>query len=111
VVVVGSGVFALTATLYDQSLGVGELNVDVLLGDARKLTIKVVGILALTNVEPRGERGGRRLAASRAVAVVVVQETEKRGEIPRAWEAGTEERHGVLNKVVRFVFEELRAVE
>jgi hypothetical protein len=45
------------------------------------------------------------------VAVVVVQETEKRGEIPRAWEAGTEERHGVLNKVVRFVFEELRAVE
>jgi hypothetical protein len=103
--VVGSVVFALNVALYDQSLRVGELDVNVLLGDARKLAVKVVGFLALTDVKARGERASRGLAASRAMGIVVVQETEKWGEVPRGWEAGTEERHVVWRNCLKRLYE------
>lgn len=72
-VLVGLGdvILALGVTLHDQSVGVGELNVDVLLGDTRQLTIQVVGVLALANVEARLEGAGSGLAAGTVDIVVV----------------------------------------
>lgn len=89
----GGVVLALGAALYDQSVGIGELDVDVLLGDAGQLAIQVVGVLGLANVEARGEGAGGDLAAG-TVVVVVVQEAEERGEVARR-EVGAQQRHCV----------------
>lgn len=86
-------ILALGATLHDQSVGVGELNVDVLLGNTRQLTIQMVGVLTLADIKARIEGAAGGLAAG-TVDIIVIQEAEERGEVARG-EAGTEERHGV----------------
>lgn len=80
--VVGVVEFALRAALDHQGLVVGEFNVDVLLRDAGQFAVKVVGVVALTEVEARGKRAERgELTAVGAVEVAVVQETEERSEV------------------------------
>lgn len=90
----GGGVLALGATLHDEGLGVGELNIDVLLRDARQLSIQVVGISALAHVEAGREGAESGRLAAGAVVVVVVEQAEQRGEVARAGKVGAEERHG-----------------
>ena len=86
-------VFALRAALNHEGLRVRELNVDVLLSNAREFTVEVVGIVGLTDVEARceGAHAGH-LATALAVSVVVVQETEERREVASG-RHGSEERH------------------
>lgn len=85
-------VLALGATFHDQSLGVGEFNVDVLLGDTGEFAVQVEGCLALADVEARREAAQAGLAVV-AVVVVVVQKAEEGGEVACRWEGGSEERH------------------
>lgn len=86
-------VFALGAALDHKSLRVGELNVDVLLRDAREFTVEVVGIVGLADVEARSEGAhAGHLTTALAVGVVVVQKTEERGEVSSG-RHGSEERH------------------
>lgn len=92
-------VVAFSAALDNQSLGVGELNIDVLLRDARQFTIEVICPFTLTDVEARRERANCSLVAGRAVVIVVVQKTEEGGEVARAGEVGTENRHVVSWKL------------
>lgn len=86
-------VFALAAALDHESLVVGELNVNVLLGNAGKLAVQKVGIVGFANIKA-GRKGAHRgsLASGRPVDIVVVQEAEERGEVARSVE-GVEERH------------------
>lgn len=68
----GGVVLALGAALHDQGVGVGEFNVDVLLGNTRQLAIQVVGVLALANVEGRVEGAGGGGLPAGTVDIVVV---------------------------------------
>lgn len=92
-------VLAFTAALDNQSLGVGELDIDVLLIDARQFTIEMICLFTLTDVKARRERANRSLVTARAVIIVVIEKTEERGEVARAGEASTEERHVVSWKI------------
>lgn len=98
----GGVVFALGAALDHEGLGVGEFNVDVLLGDTGKFAIEVVGIGGFADVEARrkGAHGG--LAARGAVDVIVVQEAEERTEVA-AGRDGAEERHFGCSRREKFV--------
>lgn len=91
----GAVVLAFGAALDNQGLGVGELNIGVLLIDARQFAIKMVRLFTLTDVKARRERANRRLVAGRAVVIVLVKKTKERGEVARAGEVGTEKRHVV----------------
>lgn len=63
--------------LDDQRVRVRELDVDVLLVDARQLALQVVRVLGLADVKARGERAHRQpRVAVRKVVVVVVQQPE-----------------------------------
>lgn len=88
-------VLALGATLHDQGVGVGELNTDVLLGNAGQLAIQVVGVLTLADIEAWLESAGGGGLAARPVQVVVIQQTEERGKVAARREAGAEQRHDV----------------
>lgn len=90
------GIFAVDATLDDESVGVGELDVDVFLFDAGKLALEFVGVLVLADVEfgMEGADGGRGRGSARVLAGVVVDETEEWSQFTR-WEA-REERHGTF---------------
>jgi len=45
------GIFSFDATLDDESVGIGELDVDVLLFEAGELALEFVGVLVLADVE------------------------------------------------------------
>ena len=90
---VGGGGFALGAALDHQSLVVGELDFNVLLRDSGQLTVEVVGVITLADIEARRERTQRgALSAAGAVDVVVVQQAEERSEVSGS-RHGAEERH------------------
>lgn len=90
---VGGGGFALGAALDHQSLVVGELDFNVLLRDPGQLTVEVVGVVALADIEARRERTQRgALSAAGAVDVVVVQQAEEGSEVSGSRD-GAEERH------------------
>lgn len=88
---------SLSAALDGQGSGVRELNVDVFLVDTWQLSLHLICILHLFDVDTRLERadaGQRRSeAATCSVGGVVVQETEEWSEFA-GWEA-REERHVV----------------
>jgi hypothetical protein len=52
---------------------VGELDVDVLLVNARELAIQVIGFISLVDIKARREGLRRRLVASGTVDVVVIK--------------------------------------
>lgn len=71
------------AAVDSEGLGVGELDVDVLLGDAWEFTVKFVVCLVLLEVEFGLEGGERATTTSSRWGVVVVElikKTEERGE-------------------------------
>ena len=81
---VGSVVLALDLALDDQGLRVGELDLDVLLVDAREFTVKVVRVLDFSHVEARrksADGSGRWAGLRGAVDIVVVKKTEEGGEV------------------------------
>ena len=89
----GVVVFALGTALHDQSLRVGELDVDVLLSNSGQFAIQVIGVAALTNIEAGTEGAHGGLLAAGAVDIIVVQKAEEGREIAGGREAGAEERH------------------
>lgn len=88
------GVGALNTTLDDEGVGISELNVHILLIDAGKLAVELVGVLDFADIELglEGLDGGMTTAAG-TVRVVIVEQAEERGEVT-ASELSRKERHG-----------------
>lgn len=84
-------VFALAAALDHECVIVGELDLNVLVGNAWKLAIQKVGIVGFANIKA-GRKGAHRgsLISGRPVEIVVVQKAEERGKVARSVE-GVEE--------------------
>jgi hypothetical protein len=74
-------VFTFHMTFDHKSLWVGEFNVDLVLGQARKLTVEVVPVFGFTYIESRGEATHRGLFLARSVDIIVVQKPKERGEV------------------------------
>ena len=90
---VGSVEFTLRSALDHQGLGVGEFDVDALLGNAGQFAVEMVAFFAFTDVKARSERAQRRdLVAAGAVDIVVVQQAEEGTEVSGSGH-GSEERH------------------
>ena len=85
------GVFALDTALDDESVGIGEFDVDVLLVETGEFALELVGFFVLADIELGLEGADGGIGGERAVVVVVVKKTEEWRDIARgkAWE----ERH------------------
>ena len=68
-------------TFDHKSLWVGEFYVDLVLGQAGKLTVKVVPVFGFTYIESRGEATHRGLFLARSVDIIVVQKPKERREV------------------------------
>lgn len=106
--VIGLGlgvVFALSAALDHEGLGIGELDVDVLGQDAGQFTVEVIGIVALAEVKARVEGAHSWLVVTSSAVViavlVLVEETEEGVDVARSEDAT--ERHGDEDVVRRLV--------
>lgn len=77
------GVGALRSAANDHGLRVGELDVNVLLVDARELAVELVGVVGLADIElglPAGDVGSATALALTRVVVKVVKEAEEGSE-------------------------------